>query len=89
MNDNTKVIKLLQEIADRLLVPRMDLHKKRWLTPKELEIEYDFKEKTFVHYRGDRKVPFSKIGTKLIRYDRQKIDKWLEDHEIIGFEHAD
>jgi len=88
MNDNTKVIELLQEIADRLLASQMDLHKKRWLTPKELEIKYGFKEKTFVHYRGDKKVPFSKIGTKLIRYDCKKIDKWLEDHEIIGFENA-
>ena len=77
-----KIIDLLTKIV--VLLNGLSIHKKRWLTPEELEIEYSFKEKTFVHYRADNKVPYSKIGTKLIRYDREKIDKWLEDNEVVG-----
>ena len=39
-------------------------------------------------YRMQKKVPYSKLGTKIIRYDSLKIDKWLEDHEVIGCENA-
>ncbi len=54
----------------------------RWLTPLELEKEYGLKENTMSKYRMQRKIPFSKIGGKFIRYDRIRIDKWLEDHEV-------
>lgn len=77
-----KTIDLLTEIV--ILLRGLNVHKKRWLTPRELEVEYEFKEKTFVHYRAANKVPYSKIGTKLIRYDREKIDKWLENNEVVG-----
>ncbi|MDD2653076.1 MAG: helix-turn-helix domain-containing protein [Sulfurimonas sp.] len=62
----------------------MKREQKRWLTPEEFEEEYGFKEGTMSKYRMQKKIPFSKIGGKFIRYDRQKIDKWLEDHEVIG-----
>ncbi len=60
----------------------------RWLTPTQLEQEYGLCENTMSKYRMQKKVPFSKIGTKIIRYDRLKIDKWLEDHEVIGLRNA-
>lgn len=59
---------------------------KRWLTPKDLEIEYGFKEATMAKYRMQKKVPYVKIGSKYIRYDRFKIDQWLEEHEVVGYE---
>jgi len=77
-----KIISLLIEIVT--ILRGLSVHKKRWLTPQELEIEYALKEKTMVHYRAANKIPFSKIGTKLIRYDREKIDQWLENNEIVG-----
>jgi len=61
---------------------------KRWLNPMELEERYGLCENTMSKYRMQKKVPYSKIGTKIIRYDSLKIDKWLEDHEVIGFENA-
>lgn len=61
----------------------MSKEQKRWLTPEELEEEYGFKEATMSKYRMLKKVPFSKIGGKFIRYDRQKIDRWLEEHEVV------
>ncbi|WP_151899627.1 hypothetical protein [Sulfurimonas hydrogeniphila] len=77
-----KIIELLEKII--ALSHGKNLKEKRWLTPEELEIEYSLKEDTMSKYRMKKKVPFSKIGTKLIRYDRLKIDQWLENHEVIG-----
>lgn len=57
---------------------------KRWLTPRGLEEEYELSESTQAKYRMLKKIPFSKIGGKFILYDRYKIDKWLEDHEVVG-----
>jgi len=57
---------------------------KRWLTPQELEAEYGICESTQAKYRMDKKIPYSRIGRKLIKYDRLKIDAWIEDHEIVG-----
>ena len=55
--------------------------KKKWLTPDELEQEYGFSKSTQSKYRMWRKIPFSKIG-KYIRYNREEIDKWLEDNAV-------
>ena len=68
------------------IVALFKLSNKRWLTPAELEERYDLCESTMAKYRMQKKVPYSKLGTKIIRYDSLKIDKWLEDHEVIGFE---
>lgn len=29
-------------------------------------------------------IPFSKLGSKYIRYDRNEINKWLENHQVQG-----
>jgi len=60
-----------------------DVLKKRWLNPKELEYKYGITTSTQDSYRMGRKIPFSKIG-KFIRYDVNKIDEWLEKHEVVG-----
>ena len=54
---------------------------KRWLTPKELEEEFGISKSTQAKYRMNNKIPYSKIG-KYIRYDRNDIDSWLENHKI-------
>ncbi len=59
-----------------------DIQKKRWLTPKEFEQEFNMKISTQYKMRKERKVPYSKIGS-FIRYDRLKIDKWFDDHSIV------
>lgn len=56
----------------------------RWLTPESLEEEYDLKEATMSKYRMDGRIPFYKIGSKFIRYNRNEIDEWIEQHKIIG-----
>jgi len=57
----------------------------RWLTPSDLESEYGFSKSCQAKMRMNRhtsSIPFSKIGTKFIRYDRVLIDKWIEDQHV-------
>lgn len=58
------------------------LEKKRWLSPPELEFIFGFKEGTQAKWRMKKKIPFSKLGGKTIRYDRHLINKFLEEHNI-------
>ena len=76
-----QIINLLSVIVELLKVNT--LKNKRWLSPLELYVEYGFKENTMDKYRMEGKIPFSKVST-LIRYDRIKIDKWLENHEVVS-----
>lgn len=62
----------------------MDKNTKRWLSPKYLEEVYEIKESTQAKMRMKKQIPFSKVGGKFIRYDRFEIDKWLENHKVVG-----
>lgn len=67
----------------------METFSKRWLTPNELEAEYGFSKSTQAKMRmsvSKCKIPFCKISSKYIRYDRAEIDQWIEKHKIVGFE---
>jgi predicted DNA-binding transcriptional regulator AlpA len=69
----------------------MKQDKNRWLTPKDLEKEYSFTKSSQAKMRmlsSKKKIPFSKIGTKFIRYDRFEIDKWLELNKVISLNHS-
>jgi hypothetical protein len=66
-------------------------NQKRWLSPNELEAEYGFSKSSQAKMRmasSSSKIPFSKINSKFIRYDRLLVDKWLEDHQVQGGCHA-
>lgn len=54
---------------------------KRWLDPKELYEEFGFKPNNQSQMRMKKRIPYSKV-CGYIRYDRYKINKWLEDNEI-------
>ncbi len=60
-------------------------YQKRWLSPDDLENEYGFSKSTQAKMRmasNSSTLPFSKVGSKVIRYDRQLLDKWLENHKV-------
>lgn len=57
---------------------------KRWLTKDDLVNEFNITKSTQAKLRMERKIPYSKIGGRFIRYDRLEIDKWLENHKIEG-----
>ncbi len=63
------------------------LHKKRWLSPDELEKEYSLTKSTQAKMRMGSKLPYSKIGA-LVRYDREEIDKLWEKSKIVSLEHS-
>ncbi len=65
----------------------MESMSKRWLTPNELEEEYGFSKSTQAKMRmsvSKCKIPFCKISSKYIRYDRAEIDQWIEKHKVVG-----
>lgn len=57
---------------------------KRWLNPEGLEEELVITTSTQAKMRMKKMIPYSKVG-KFIRYDRLKINEWLEKHDITGF----
>ena len=59
---------------------------KRWLSPSELEAEFGFSKSFQSKARmssSKSTLPFSKIG-KFVKYDRIKIDAWLEAHAVVA-----
>jgi len=54
---------------------------KRWLSADDLLKEYGIGLSNQQKLRTNRKIPFSKVG-RYIRYDRVKIDQWLENNSI-------
>jgi uncharacterized protein YfdQ (DUF2303 family) len=56
---------------------------KEWLSPKDLEAEFDIKISTQNKMRMAKKLPYSKIG-KFVRYSRTKINQMFEDAEVVS-----
>ena len=54
-----------------------------WLTPDDLFEEFGIAKSTQAKYRMNRKIPFSKIGSKYIKYNRTEINEWLHNHKIV------
>ena len=74
----------LQNIDDRELSVT---YEKRWLNPRELELEYGFSRSWQSKARMSSShihLPFVKIGGKFIFYSRDRINDWLEDHAVTG-----
>lgn len=56
----------------------------RWMTPEQLEEEYGFSQSWQNKARmvsSGSTLPFHKVG-KFIKYDRQEIDQWIENHKV-------
>ena len=58
-----------------------------WLSPKDLakplgEGGYGISSSLQAKLRKEQKIPFSKRG-RMIFYRRDRIDQWLNDHEIV------
>lgn len=54
---------------------------KRWLTIKDFEEEFGVASSTQAKMRRDKVLPYSKLGG-FVFYDRNAIDKVLENHTI-------
>ena len=53
----------------------------RWLSPTDLLNEYGFSKSTQSKLRMNKKIPFSKVGSKIF-YCRKSIDNWIEDNRV-------
>ncbi len=58
--------------------------KKVWLSPDDVVKEYGIAKSTQALYRSLGKIPFSKLGRKVL-YSREKLDKWLENCEVTNY----
>lgn len=56
---------------------------KEWLSPLDLENEFEIKVSTQNKMRMRKAIPYSKINSKTIRYSRTKINQWLENAEVL------
>ena len=68
---------------------RNKFYTNRWLTPDDVakpttEGGFGIAKQTQSKMRMKRTIPFSKISSKFIRYDRLELDKWLEDHAVVS-----
>ena len=55
---------------------------KEWLNPQEVKEEFGIALNTQAKYRMDRRIPFSKINGKFIRYNRYKLYEWFESYSV-------
>jgi len=60
----------------------------RWLTPDDVALPckdggYDIAKQTQAIWRMDGRIPYSKLSSRFIRYDRLELDKWLESHAVV------
>ena len=55
----------------------MESHKKRWITPKEFEIEFSVSKSTQAKKRSNKILPYTKWGGSVL-YDRLVINKMFE-----------
>jgi len=60
----------------------------RWMTPDDVALPtskggFKIPKQTQSKMRMKGIIPYSKIGSKFIRYDRLELNKWLEDHAIV------
>lgn len=60
----------------------MEISKKDWLNPKEVNSEYSISVSTLAKWRMEnKKLPFSKIG-KYIKYKRADIEAFLNSNMV-------
>ena len=62
--------------------------KNRWMSPADIELELGIKKQTQAKMRMQGRIPYSKIGEKIVKYDRLKIDEWLENNSVIDLPNA-
>ncbi len=61
--------------------PTLSAPLKNWLSPTDLEQEFEISISTQNKMRMKNAIPYSKVG-KFVRYSRVKINQWLENAEV-------
>lgn len=69
---------------------RYPSYQKTWLTPDDMFLEFGFSKSSQAKMRmvtNSSTIPFSKIG-RYIRYKREDINQWLENHQVKGVQYV-
>ena len=61
--------------------PITDNPQTRFMTPKQLEIEYGFSVNNQAQMRMKKKIPYLKISG-YVKYDREAIEEWLLSNAV-------
>jgi len=59
---------------------------KRYLTINELSEYLNVKKRTIYLWTMQKKIPHSKLGGKLLRFEPDKVDEWLKRQECVDKE---
>ncbi|PTY03637.1 transcriptional regulator [Verrucomicrobia bacterium LW23] len=54
------------------------------MTDRELAAEIGVCVRTLVRWRNDGRLPYVRMGGKLVRYKRSDVEVWLEQQKIQG-----
>ena len=84
-----KSFEKLSKAKEKQMNERNEFYTNRWLTPDDvakptIEGGFGIAKQTQSKMRMKRTIPFSKISSKFIRYDRLELDKWLENHAVVS-----
>ena len=72
---------LLDEISERLLIQYENTSKNKWISDEEAMALLRIKSKTTLsNLRNNGKIRFSQPMKRLILYDRESIENYLEQH---------
>ncbi len=55
---------------------------KVWLTPKDVELEFDIATGTQANLRSQGLIPYHKRGN-IVRYKRDDLDEWFETAKVV------
>lgn len=55
---------------------------KRYLNPKELSEYLGLKPDTIYSWIWQRKIPYFKIGGRLVKFDLREIEEWLKEQHV-------
>ena len=55
----------------------------QWMTVKEVAEYLKFSSDLIYRLAQQGKIPVSKVGSRW-RFQREKIDRWMEDKEVVG-----
>jgi excisionase family DNA binding protein len=58
------------------------------LTRKEVSAFLKMSVRTIDYLVGTNQIPFSRIGKRGIRFQKSRLENWLEEREGIEFRHA-
>ena len=55
------------------------------MTRKGVIEEYEFAPRTFDYLVATKQIPYSRLGKRIIRFSRKRLDEWFKEREAIEY----